>query len=351
MNILMVGVDEQTKGGMWAVVENYLNDKSFCEKTNLKYISTSITGSKVSRILFTVKAYLKILKSLVRGHFDIVHIHMSEKGSVYRKNIVIALAKMFHCKIVLHMHGAEFEKWYLESSERNQSFVRKVVNKADRVLILGEYWKPFISSLLAEHSKLRVLYNAVSVKDTNQYNENAKNILFLGAVIQRKGVYDLLDVFAEIDSELDDECKLLIYGPDFDKKIEEEIKSKNLENRVFYKGWLDKSAQQNVFQNILLNVLPSYNEGLPMTILETMAFGIPNITTDVAAIPEAVDDSNGYLIKAGDKSALKAALLSAIENDVLRIAKSKEAYRTAKEKFSIEHHLNELVKIYEELKE
>lgn len=239
----------------------------------------------------------------------------------------------------------------LESSERNQSFVRKVVNKADRVLILGEYWKPFISSLLAEHSKLRVLYNAVSVKDTNQYNENAKNILFLGAVIQRKGVYDLLDVFAEIDSELDDECKLLIYGPDFDKKIEEEIKSKNLENRVFYKGWLDKSAQQNVFQNILLNVLPSYNEGLPMTILETMAFGIPNITTDVAAIPEAVDDSNGYLIKAGDKSALKAALLSAIENDVLRIAKSKEAYRTAKEKFSIEHHLNELVKIYEELKE
>lgn len=113
MNILMVGVDEQTKGGMWAVVENYLNDKSFCEKTNLKYISTSITGSKVSRILFTVKAYLKILKSLVRGHFDIVHIHMSEKGSVYRKNIVIALAKMFHCKIVLHMHYAEFEKWYL----------------------------------------------------------------------------------------------------------------------------------------------------------------------------------------------------------------------------------------------
>ena len=56
------------------------------------------------------------------------------------------------------------------------------------------------------------------------------------------------------------------------------------------------------------------------------------------------------MIKPGDKNALQAALISAIENDVYRIAKSKEAFKTAKEKFSIEHHIDELVRIYEEIK-
>ena len=350
MKVLMVGVDKQTKGGMWSVVENYLNDKPFCEKVNLKYIPTSITGSKVSRILFTFRAYLKIFFSLIKDNYDIVHVHMSERGSVYRKNIVISMAKCFHCKTVLHMHGAEFEKWYLKSDEKKQSFVRDVVNRADSVLILGEYWKPFISSLLTDKRKLKVLYNAVKVESANQYNEKARDFLFLGAVVERKGIYDLLDAFADIDSQLDEDCRLLIYGPDFDGRIGEEIAKRNLENRVIYKGWLDKSKRNEVFSEVSVNILPSYNEGLPMTILETMAYGIPSITTEIAAIPEAVNDSNGYLIAPGDKGALSAAVLESVKNSDLRIAKSKSAYNTAKEKFSIEHHINELLKVYEDLK-
>lgn len=349
MNVLMVGVDKQTKGGMWTVVENYLNDKPFCKKTNLKYIPTSITGSKTSRVIFTFNAYVKIVSSLIKENYDIVHIHMSEKGSVYRKNIVILLSKLFKCKILIHMHGAEFEKWYLSLTEKKRCYVKKIINRADCILILGEYWESFISSLLDNQSKLKVLYNAVPVKNINQYNENATNLLFLGAVIQRKGIYDLLDVFARIDSLLDKNIRLLIYGPDFDKKIEGEIKNRNLEERVIYKGWLDSSNQDEVFSNIVLNVLPSYNEGLPMTVLETMAYGIPSITTRIAAIPEAVNDKNGYLIDPGDKTALETAILNGLNNRKLCKAKSEEAYKTAKNNFSIEHHLNELMKIYEDL--
>lgn len=82
-----------------------------------------------------------------------------------------------------------------------------------------------------------------------------------------------------------------------------------------YKGWLDKSKQNEVFSNIALNVLPSYNEGLPMSILETMAYGIPNISTRVAAIPEVISDKNGYLIYTGDKKALKEAILESFKKN------------------------------------
>ena len=54
-------------------------------------------------------------------------------------------------------------------------------------------------------------------------------------------------------------------------------------------------------EHAMVNILPSYNEGLPMTILETMAYGIPNISTSIASIPEVLhNNDNGFLVKPGD---------------------------------------------------
>ena len=53
--------------------------------------------------------------------------------------------------------------------------------------------------------------------------------------------------------------------------------------------------KNRIYKTIAINVLPSYNEGLPMSILETMAYGIPSITTNIASIPEVVVDGvNGF---------------------------------------------------------
>lgn len=112
MKILIVGCDKSTKGGMWKIVENYLSSETFIKKTNLKYIPTSITGSIFKKVLFTSIAYVKILYYFIIYRPDILHVHMSERGSVFRKNIVMSMARLFKTKIIIHMHGAEFEKWY-----------------------------------------------------------------------------------------------------------------------------------------------------------------------------------------------------------------------------------------------
>lgn len=351
MRVLMVGVDRQTKGGMWTVAENYLCSADFVENTGLVYVPTSITGSIPCRLAFTAKALLLVLKEMLTAHCDIVHVHMAERGSVYRKNLVICLAKLFRSKVVIHMHGAEFEDWYKGLTEKKQAGIRRILNKADKVLILGKYWENFVSSLMEDPEKVQVLYNAVAVPEQNTYDISAENLLFLGVVGQRKGVYDLLRAVKEAEKELSENVRLMIYGPEFEQKIDSAIKEMGLTDRVEYKGWLPPEERAGVFQKTAVNILPSYNEGLPMTILETMAAGIPNISTNVAAIPEAVTKKNGVVITPGDTASLAQAIIQLMKDREVRQSKSYEAYRSAKEVFSLENHIHQLLYIYEELSE
>ena len=349
MRVLMVGVDKQTKGGMWTVAENYLRSEAFVEQTHLEYIATSITGSIVRRVVFTAGALVKIFTRLLRCRYEIVHVHMAERGSVYRKNIVIHLAKLLGCKVVVHMHGAEFETWYQTLSPRKKQGVCRILCKADRVLILGHYWQAFIQSLVSDPNRVRVMHNAVDVPGENRYDPAAHNMLFLGVVGKRKGILDLLDAVKLADRQLQQNTKLMIYGLESDVNIQTAIAERSLEHRVEYRGWLSEDERAEVFRETAVNILPSYNEGLPMTILETMAQGIPNITTNVAAIPEAVDQENGAVLSPGNTEGLAQAILELMNDPMGRKQKSQAAYEKAKSEFSIDKHVMRILDIYREL--
>lgn len=350
MNVLMVGVDESTKGGMWTVVENYLNDKSFVKDNNLVYIPTSITGCSIpKRLIFTLKAYARIVKAYQKTKFSIVHVHMSERASIRRKGIVMKYAQKRGAKIVLHMHGAEFEVLYRAMNESKKAYVRNTLELADKIIILGEYWRGFVGGLVSDPSKVCVVYNGVVVPKSYKYSQTSNNILFLGAVSKRKGIDTLLDALKDKASILSESCCVNIYGPDVEGDFENRIEENGLSEWVKYCGWLDKKNKAQVLENSSINILPSYNEGLPMTILEAMSYGVPSITTSVAAIPEAVNGKNGIVIEPGDKDALANALVNLTFNKEKRIQLSKQAYIDAINKFSVEKHIAQVQEIYREI--
>ena len=347
IKVLMVGTDRSTKGGMWTVANNYISNIEYNDKVELKYIPTFITGSVPKKLLFSFFSIIRVFFYFVFHRPQLLHVHMSERSSVYRKGITIKIAQLFNSKVVIHMHGAEFQDWYEELNDKKKAKVKKILNRADKVLILGEYWKAFVSSLVPE-KKVVVLYNAVP-HHANVYNGNASTILFLGVVGQRKGAFDLVKAFSEIIPEIPQNIHLDFYGPDFEKKIEQEIDNSGFSGRIRYMGWLGSDKKESVFKDTLCNVLPSYNEGLPMTILETMSVGIPNISTNVAAIPEVIDDENGILVHPGNIEEIKAALLKLIMNREERIGKSRKSYEIIENGFIISKNIANTIRIYSEV--
>lgn len=354
MNVLMIGVDKTSVGGMLTVVENYLNNEQFCKKTNLKYIATVIRAGKWKKIKTLISKIPEIWTTIRRDKIEIVHVHMAERGSVFREGFVIWLAKLNGCKTVIHMHGATIEEWYNHRNFFVKGIVKKIFCMADMMIVLGRNWLPFMLSVMGEENKEKivVLHNAVRVPDVNKYNSKAKDILFYGMLIQRKGIDDLLTAFNNIIPQIPNNICLVLYGDDHDspEKIQDKIKRFGLEGRAIYKGWLTKDNMEEVFNNTIVNVLPSYNEGLPMTILESMGYGIPNISTNIAAIPEAISDGiNGSLIEPGNIELLSAHMREYIFNIEMKKARSCAAYNTAKMEFSLEKHMEKLLGLYKNL--
>lgn len=346
----MVGVDKKAVGGMWTVVENYLNDIEFCNDVSLIYVPTATSASFLGKIIFSIVALAKVLYILIFNNIDIVHVHMAEKGSVFREGIVVVLGKLFRTKVIIHMHGATFEQWYIGIKSIFKKLVSWIINKCDIFLILGEYWRDFTESIVKENFKIKVIHNAVVIPNENNYNEKSLDIIFLGMLIERKGIDDLLKAIKNIKDYLPVGVKVKLYGSDKNNNINRKIKELGLEDIVEYLGWLTLDNKNECFSKAMLNILPSYNEGLPMTILETMAYGIPNIATNIAAIPEAISNNeDGILVEPGDVDSLGKEILKLVNNLELRSLYSKKAFEKVKDEFDIKIHINNLKKIYSEL--
>ncbi|WP_162144541.1 glycosyltransferase [Ectobacillus panaciterrae] len=307
--ILMVGSSLNVKGGMTTVVESFLRH-NFGDDIVLKYIPTHIEGvGKIQKTLYFLMRLIEICGQLVFGKVKIVHMHMSERGSFSRKYIVFRLAKFFNKQVITHTHGAEFKDFYEKSSSNLKVKIHKLLKGSNVVITLGESWNKIIKQIEPE-SNTFILRNSVQIPvNKNAINNERIKILFLAVLIKRKGILDLIEASKEIIKELEKNNKQVEFVIAGDGELAESAKALvvklGLNSYFKFVGWVNNEQKHNLLRETDLFILPSYNEGLPMSILEAISYGIPVISTNVGSINEAVrNGENGFLLNAGDKDQL-----------------------------------------------
>lgn len=346
INVLMVGVDSGRIGGMWSVAEMYISNTEFNNEINLKYIATSTGGSALKRFYKMIQGFLKILFYLLKNDVDIVHVHMAEKGSVFRKGFVIRLANYFGAKTIVQMHAGPIMDWYHSLSDYKKRKVKRIFNCCDKMLVLGEYWKHQLLEIVAE-DKLIVLYNGTDCSNINRYNPQGRIVLFLGMITERKGAFDLINAVKIIDKRIQENIQFLLCGFDEDKKAKAYVDKLGLQNRVLFPGWVGNEEKENLFMDTRLCVLPSYFEGLSMTVIESIAHGIPIVTTNISTMSEILGDDI-HLIEPGDVSDLAETIYELITNDSMRLGQSRLVYERSRLFFSIEKNIDNTIDIYKE---
>ena len=347
MKVLMVGVSSKRVGGMDAVAQIYKKDQKYNSNVKLKYVSTSTNGSIIKRSLCMFMGYIKIFFELIFFKPDIVHIHMAEKGSTYRKGFVAKLSKKFNNKVIIHLHAGPFMAWFNKVKEKDKIKIKKIFSYADKILVLGNYWKDEMSKIVAK-DKMQVLYNGVECPKNNNYKENSKNIVYFGVMRKEKGIYDLLNAIKLINDDLDKNVRVLLYGNDLEGNIKETIDSLELNDRVKMMGWISNQNVKKELEKAMIDILPSYYEGLSMTIIEGMASGVPIITTNISTMPEILGDYK-YMIDAGDVEKLSKYILELVKKPQKRMEISKYEYERVIKIFSKDKFIENTLMIYYKL--
>ncbi len=345
--ILIMGTSPQTKGGVSSVVNGYFSS-SLTTKYIIKYITTHQDTNALIKLMTAMSGYVAVIVSLITFRPNLVHIHAASRASFYRKAPIVILFWLLRKPIVYHHHGGEFMQFYRnESGNYKRRFIRWVFRKPSRIIVLSESWKENFLSI-DNNLPITVLRNAVCIPGIGltKAPQPKVTILFMGQIVQRKGVLDLLNAAIQLlEGNLDFQFILGGIGEiDF---FQNYCQSKGVQDVVDFRGWVAGEEKESLFQLADIFVLPSYNEGLPMSILEAISYGIPVVATPVGGVREAVVDGlNGYLIQPGDVNHLARRLNELIVNDKLRLELGKASRRLAEEKFDLSNMVKKLVIIY-----
>jgi glycosyltransferase involved in cell wall biosynthesis len=249
----------------------------------------------------------------------IVHINLASYASTLRKYFLLRLAKIAGFPVLLHLHGAEYRQFYSRQSGFVQGCIRAMFSRADRVVVLGKVWKDFVTTTLEVNpDNVQVIANAVPAPATRPEAklDNTPVILFLGRLGDRKGTKDLLQALSLLG---DIPFRAVIAGDGDVAAFQAQATQLGLGGKVLFPGWVGKDDATRLMQQASVFVLPSYNEGLPMAVLEALACGVPVVSTAVGSVPDAVQDNyNGFLITPGDVDALAARLQPLLQDSVLR---------------------------------
>jgi glycosyltransferase involved in cell wall biosynthesis len=315
--ILTIGPDYQNhRGGVGAVIDVY---SRYFEIFN--FIPSHKNGSTFIKSYVFLISLIKLLSTIISNRkIKVIHIHGASYGSFYRKFIVFIIGKyIFRKKIIYHIHGGGFQIFYEKSNNLSKRLIRHLLGYADIILCLSLSWMKYFEQNF-KTKKLILLPNAIDypVKIKTNTNKDVITFLFFGLICDAKGIFDLLEVISKNKEIYRGKIKLLIAGNGEVQHMKDLIYKHRIEDIVEFLGWISNNEKMRVLNNSDVYILPSYNEGLPISILESMSYGKAIIATNVGGVPEIVrNKENGLLISPGDLNQIELAIGHFLENPEL----------------------------------
>lgn len=349
VKVVMLSPDLDVQGGISFVVKEYFKG-GIENKVDLHFIPTHKDGSTLKKIGVFLNAVCRFLALAPEMKNTIVHLHTSQNGSFFRKFMLFCLAKIMGAKTLVHLHGSQFDA-FMTKNALFRALTKFYFAKADGIFVLSKEWVGRLADF-TENKNIRLLYNPISISSTRNLNhEEHVAILFMGRLGKRKGIYDLLECICKNkDYFRGKHAKFILAGDGDVEQVRQFVADNDLADLIEVPGWIVSEQKEKYLNSSDILILPSYNEQMPMSILEAMGYGYPIIATHIAGIPDMVQQGeNGFLFQPGDIGAMTQALKTLSENAELREQMGKKSQEFVKEKFENTKIVNQLVSIYENL--
>ena len=345
--ILEVGPDISKAGGGMASVIREITRTPYLPDFNITAFSSFEDGTKYQRLINCLQAYRKF-QTVVDG-YDLIHIHMTSGMSAYRKAWYIQAAKDAGKPVLVQLHCTDyFTKQWKERSELYRKRVGAALQRADRVCLLSAgYISEF--SMITGVKNCSYLPNFI---DPDKYTPadavRPARFLFLGKAREDKGAGDIIRAAWKLKMRCHLEPDICFAGTGDTDEYKDLAKGFALNNVHFTDRWVSPEETKQLLAEYPMLLLPSYHEGMPMSVLEAMAAGDAVIGTDVGAIPEMITDT---VLHPGDINGLCEAMKRYCEDPEKTLREGKENRSRAENRFAEKIVMKRLGGLYARLLE
>jgi glycosyltransferase involved in cell wall biosynthesis len=326
--IYQLGPDTSLPGGMGTVITSYA--AVLADVGDVRVVSTWAPGWR--RVGRAVAAAWPLVRAPCGS---IVHLHVSQGGSLLRKGLLARVARCRGLAVHATVHGSRIA----EHVARRPRLVRWCLRPMSSVAALTEE----VAALLPVTSPL-VIPNAVHVPDQIPPAAATSFVLFAGEVGTRKGVDVLLQAWPSVVAAVPG-ALLLLAGPLAD------ISRSRCEAApgVRVLGPVPHHHVQSLLRQAAVAVLPSRAEGMPMFVLEAMAAGVPVVATALPGTRRLLGGSplsEDLLVPVGAVEELAEALIRLLADADLRRECGVMLWERARAEFSLPRVRAALVDLY-----
>ncbi len=304
MNVLITHPDFKDLGG---VSTHYakLKDKFRVPVTHF-IIGKRVEANNgaVPQLFRVVNDYFRFVKTLRNGNYDVVHTNPSFDFKAFiRDGIFVLIGKLFRKKVVVFFHG--WQKSFEQTIDRRGLWLFDFLfGKANILIVSGEEFKKVFESWGV---KQKIYCDSMVVDDTLlkgfdigkaiEKRQKSKNwrILFLARLVKDKGLYETIDAFSLLQKKYP-RFELVIAGDGKELQNARSFVNERSISNVTFTGYVVGEAKSKLFQSAHICCFPTYyGEGLPTTVCESMAFGLPVVTRPVGGIADFfVNGKHGF---------------------------------------------------------
>jgi len=270
-------------------------------------------------VLLFCRQWFRLAGVLATRRPQVVYLAISQSTVGFARDaLFLGLAYLFRCRVVLHVHGGNFPRWFGGRSRALQSFVRTVLAPASRFIVLASEFRDPLRSIV-DPQRIVVVPNGIAWHGAERVwstraQARAYRILFLSTLTEDKGALLLLQAAAQVLSQRRD-VEFVLAGPwaraRDEQRAAELIRKYGLHEFVRLPGQVDGYEKTRLYESADLFVFPGIQqEGQPLVVLEAMAAGLPVVFSDRGCLAETVREGEaGMSFRLGDAGELAERLL------------------------------------------
>jgi glycosyltransferase involved in cell wall biosynthesis len=345
--------------------------KSAIERSNdyLEIVRLPFIDLPPRFLWFQVQNFLNIARH--RGRYQLIHSvshQMAFLSAYLKRKLKIPLITSYHGVPFYDLRAfmdsptdswtvGDFGYQFLEFP-LNETLVRVGLRNSDKIVVCSRTTLNELSTICRNINleKSMVIPNGIDLEKIqeikNRFKKNEKvtapSIIFAGRLYYYKGITYLLQALEHLIPDYPD-LKLNIFGTGpMKNKVQERILNRNLKDRVFLRGQVDRSQLMEEMLAADVAVFPSLREAQPVSVLEAMALEKPVVVFDYSFAREIVRDRDtGFLAKPKDSKELAAKIGIFLSDKKLRTETGQRGYEYVAQHHNWENLVNQYIDLYE----